>query len=134
MEMSQEKRSQQFTNGRSQYVEPDPEVIVTGKRRRYSQAYKLRVLAEAAQCQQGETGALLRREGLYHSTLSKWRQQQAEGKLDGRRAKAKAVQSEQAQELKRLQRENARLQARLEKAEAIIEVQKKLARLLGLES
>ena len=132
--MSQEKQNQGDANGRNRPAEPDPEVIVTGKRRRYSQAYKLRVLAEAEQCQRGETGALLRREGLYHSTLSKWRQQQAEGKLDGRRARAKAVQSEQAQELKRLQRENARLQARLEKAEVIIEVQKKLAKLLGLES
>jgi transposase-like protein len=109
-------------------------VRAAGKRRQYSQAYKLRVLAEAEQCKQGETGALLRREGLYYSTLSKWRQQQADGKLDGRRAQIKAVQTEQAQELKRLQQENARLQARLEMAEAIIEVQKKLTRLLGLQS
>lgn len=134
MKMSQEKQNQRNSNGHNQQIEPDPEVRVAGKRRRYSQAYKLQILAEAEQCKQGETGALLRREGLYHSTLSKWRQQQAEGKLDGRRAKIKAVQSEQAQELKRLQRENVRLKARLEKAEAIIEVQKKLAKLLGLES
>lgn len=133
MKMSQEKQNQRYANGRSSHAEPDPEVRVTGKRRRYSQDYKLRILAEAEQCKQGETGALLRREGLYHSTLSKWRQQQAEGKLDGRRAAAKAAQSEQAQELKRLQLENTRLKARLEKAEAIIEVQKKLAKLLGLE-
>ena len=132
--MSQEKQTQQYSNGHNQQIEPNPEVRVTGKGRRYSQAYKLQVLTEAEQCKQGETGALLRREGLYHSTLSKWRQQQADGKLDGRRAKAKAVKSEQAQELKRLQRENARLQARLEKAEAIIDVQKKLTKLLGLAS
>lgn len=132
--MSQEKQHQPYSNGHNQQIEPNPEVRMAGKRRRYSQAYKLQVLAEAEQCKQGETGALLRREGLYHSTLSKWRQQQAEGKLDGRRAKIKAVQSEQAQELKRLQQENRRLQARLEMAEAIIEVQKKLAKLLGLES
>jgi transposase len=132
--MSQEKQNQQYSNGHNQQIEPDPEVRVTGKRRRYSQAYKLQILAEAKQCKRGETGALLRREGLYHSTLSKWRQQQTEGKLDGRHAKAKAVKSEQAQELKRLQRENARLQTRLEKAEAIIDVQKKLTKLLGLEN
>ena len=134
--MSQEKQNQRNSNGHNQQMEPDPdpEMRVAGKRRRYSQAYKLQILAEAEQCKQGETGALLRRKELYHLTLSKWRQQQAEGKLDGRRAKIKAVQSEQAQELKRLQQENARLQARLEKAEAIIEVQKKLAKLLGLES
>jgi transposase len=134
MKMSQEKQNQRYSNGHNQQIEPDPEVRVTGKRRQYSQPYKLQVLAEAEQCKQGEMGALLRREGLYYSTLSKWRQQQAEGKLDGRRAKIKAVQTEQAQELKRLQRENVRLQARLEMAEAIIEVQKKLAKLLGLQS
>lgn len=134
MKMSQEKQSKRYSNGHNPPLEPDPEVRVAGKRRQYSQAYKLQVLAEAEQCKQGEMGALLRREGLYYSTLSKWRQQQAEGKLDGRRAKIKAVQSEQAQELKRLQQENARLQARLEMAEAIIEVQKKLAKLLGLQS
>lgn len=132
--MSQEKQSQRYSNGHNQPIEPDPEVRAAGKRRQYSQAYKLRILAEAEQCKQGETGALLRREGLYYSTLSKWRQQQADGKLDGRRAKIKAGQTEQAQELKRLQQENARLQARLEMAEAIIEVQKKLAKLLGLQS
>jgi transposase-like protein len=132
--MSQEKHNQQYSNGHNQPIEPDPEVRVTGKRRQYSQAYKLQVLAEAEQCKQGEMGALLRREGLYYSTLSKWRQQQADGKLDGRRAKIKAVQTEQTQELKRLQQENRRLQARLEMAEAIIEVQKKLAKLLGLQS
>ena len=132
--MSQEKQNQRYSNGHNPPIEPDPEVRAAGKRRQYSQAYKLQVLAEAEQCKQGEMGALLRREGLYYSTLSKWRQQQAEGKLDGRRAKIKAAQSEQAQELKRLQQENARLQARLEMAEAIIEVQKKLTRLLGLQS
>lgn len=132
--MFQEKQNQRYSNGHNQPIEPDPEVRVAGKRRQYTQPYKLQVLAEAEQCKQGEMGALLRREGLYYSTLSKWRQQQAEGKLDGRRAKIKAMQSEQAQELKRLQQENARLQARLEMAEAIIEVQKKLARLLGLQS
>ena len=128
------KENQRYSNGHNQPIEPDLEVRVAGKRRQYTQPYKLQVLAEAEQCKQGEMGALLRREGLYYSTLSKWRQQQAEGKLDGRRAKIKAVQTEQTQELKRLQLENARLQARLEMAEAIIEVQKKLAKLLGLES
>jgi transposase len=134
MKMSQEKQNQRYSNGHNQPIEPDPEVRAGGKRRQYSQAYKLQVLAEAEQCKQGETGALLRREGLYYSTLSKWRQQQADGKLDGRRSQIKAVQSEQAQEMKRLQQENARLQARLEIAEAIIAVQKKLAGLLGLQS
>lgn len=71
--MSQEKQVQRYSNGRNGQSEPDPEVNMTGKRRQYSQAYKQRILTEADNCQQGEVGALLRREGLYHSTLSKWR-------------------------------------------------------------
>jgi hypothetical protein len=52
--------------------------------------------------------------------------------MDDRRDRQKEAEKEQAQEVKRLQRENARLAAQLAKAEAIIEVQKKLSALLGL--
>lgn len=130
--MSQIEQKNQSLNGRGKVTEPDPEVVAVPKRRQYRRAYKLRILAEAEQCQHGEVGALLRREGLYYATLSKWRQQQADGKLDGRRDKQQEAEKEQGQELKRLQRENARLTAQLAKAEAIIEVQKKLSVLLGL--
>ena len=51
----------------------DPEVTLVAKRRQFSRAYKLRILAEVEQCQGGEVGALLRREGLYSSMLSIWR-------------------------------------------------------------
>lgn len=98
--------------------------------RRYSPAYKLRILEEAARCGRGELGALLRREGLYHSTLSKWRQQQAAGRLDGSAQQRQAAARATAQEVTRLQRENARLKKELAQAEAIIAVQKKVARLL----
>ena len=77
-------------------------------------------------CQRGEVGALLRREGLYSSMVSKWRQQKAAGKLD----RPSGGQEQKTKELRRLKRENARLQAQLAKAEAIIEVQKKLSALL----
>jgi transposase-like protein len=117
----------QSLNGQGMVTEPDPEVVVMTRRRQYSREYKRRILAEAEQCQHGEVGALLRREGLYYATLSKWRQQQAAGKLDGRREKQQEAEKEQAQELKRLEGENVRLQAQLAKAEAIIEVQKKLS-------
>ena len=130
--MSQIEEKKQSWNGQGKASEPDPEVVAMPRRRQYSREYKRRILAEAEQCQHGEVGALLRREGLYYATLSKWRQQQADGKLNGRRDKEKEVEKEQAQELKRLQRENARLAAQLAKAEAIIEVQKKLSVLLGL--
>ena len=100
------------------------------RRRQFSRAYKLRILAEVEQCQRGEVGALLRREGLYSSVLSKWRQQKTAGKLDQPTREASQQDKEQAQELRQLQRENARLQAELARAEAIIEVQKKLSALL----
>ena len=70
----------------------------------------------------------MRREGLYSSHLSKWRQQRERGALGQQRGR-KA--DPQTAELKRLQRENERLRSRLERAEHIIEVQKKLAELLG---
>jgi len=114
---------------------PDPEVLPRAERRQFSGQYKLRILEEVDRCtERGQIGALLRREGLYSSHLSKWRQQRAEGQLQAlsgqkRGRKAQAV---GADEFARLQRENERLRARLEQAEMIIDVQKKLSRLLGL--
>jgi transposase len=121
-------------NGRQPAEMPDPEVLAQAKRRRFTAEYKQRILAEADQCQErGEIGALLRREGLYSSHLSKWRQQRAAGQLRGLRPKKRGRKPDpQAAELARLQRENERLQTRLEQAETIIEVQKKLCRLLEL--
>jgi transposase-like protein len=126
------EQKNQTLNGQGKVAEPDPEVVAMPRRRQYSREYKRRILAEAEQCQHGEVGTLLRREGLYYATLSKWRQQQADGKLNGRRDKQKEAEKEQGQEVKRLQRENARLAAQLAKAEAIIEVQKKLSVLLAM--
>jgi transposase-like protein len=83
---------------------------------------------EAAQCAHGKIGALLRREGLYSSYLSKWREEYATGTLSDKARGPRA--NPNAAEVKRLERENARLQRKLEQAEAIIEAQKKLARLL----
>ena len=109
--------------------EADPEVLPKAERRQFSADYKLRVLAEADRCSEpGQIGALMRREGLYSSHLSKGRQQRERGALGQQRGR-KA--DPQTAELKRLQRENERLRSRLERAEHIIEVQKKLAELLG---
>lgn len=104
------------------------EVVLTGKRRRFSKAYKQRILAEAEQCQYGELGALLRREGLYSSNLTAWRRELAAGKLDGNEKQKKA----DKKRLERLQKENARLKKALKKAEAIITAQKKLAELIDM--
>ena len=121
-------------NGQLEAEVPDPEVVPRASRRQFSAKYKLRILAEADQCsQRGEIGALLRREGLYSSHLTTWRKQRDRGQLEGLTPKKRGRKPDpQAAELARLQRENERLQARLEQAETIIEVQKKLSQMLGL--
>jgi transposase-like protein len=114
---------------------PDPEVVPKAKRRQFTAKYKLRILEEADRCtERGQVGELLRREGLYSSHLSKWRQQRARGQLQGLAPKKRGRkgQDPSVAELARLQRENERLRAQLEQAEIIIDVQKKLATLLGL--
>ena len=128
--MSQSEQDRQFKNGAGLADMSDPEVASKARRRQFSRAYKLPILAEVEQCRRGEVGALLRREGLYSSMLSKWRQQQAAGKLDRPVRGKEDKGEEQAKELRCLQRENARRKAELAKAEAIIEVQKKLSDLL----
>lgn len=121
-------------NGQLEAEVPDPEVVPRAKRRQFSAKYKLRILTEADQCtQRGEIGALLRREGLYSSHLTTWRKQRDRGQLRGLTPKKRGRKPDpQAAELARLQRENERLKARLDQAETIIEVQKKLSQMLGL--
>jgi transposase-like protein len=102
------------------------------KRRRFSAAYKRSILEEADRCTEaGDIGALLRREGLYCSNLTTWRRQRQHGELEGAKRGRKPV-SDQAKQVKQLQRENQRLKRKLEQAELVIEVQKKLSQLLGL--
>jgi transposase-like protein len=115
-------------------VVPDPEVVAKPMRRRFSAEYKLRILHEAErQREPGAIGALLRREGLYSSHLTTWRQQRRRGELQGLTPAKRGRQADpQAAEIARLQRENERLKAQLERAELIIDVQKKLSRMLGL--
>src|SRR5438094_7798596 len=104
-----------------------PEVVAKPVRRRFTAAYKLRILKTADQCGPGEVGALLRREGLYASHLTTWRQQRDAGQLAGLTPKPRGPKPDpQADEQARLRRENERLQTRLQQAEAIIEAQKKL--------
>jgi len=133
--MSQHQpNTQPNRNGQLEAEVPDPEVVPRAKRRQFSAQYKLRILTEVDQCtQRGEIGALLRREGLYSSHLTTWRKQRDRGQLQGLTPKKRGRKPDpQAAELARLQRENERLKARLEQAETIIEVQKKLSQMLGL--
>jgi transposase-like protein len=115
---------------------PDPEVPAKAARRRYSAAYKRRILQEADRSGSGGIAVLLRREGLYSSHLTTWRKQREAGEiaaLQPRKRGRKAIPSNPlAGENARLQRENDRLAKRLQQAETIIEVQKKLCTILGL--
>jgi transposase-like protein len=116
---------------------PDSEVKTP--RRRFSAKEKLRILEEADACTEpGEIGALIRREGIYSSYLSRWRRARDRGQLDGlsgkKRGPKRTVDQELAAENEALRRENERLRARLEQAEMIIEVQKKVSQILGLET
>ena len=117
---------------------PDPEVPEKARRRRFSAAYKLGILqAVEASTEPGEIGALLRREGLYSSHLSKWRRQRDAGALEGLRPKKRGRKARpvdpQAKRIAQLEKENERLRRKLEQAETIIEVQKKLSRILGTD-
>lgn len=109
------------------------EVVAKGKHRQYTAEYKFRILRELDECKgKGEVGALLRREGLYSSLVSKWREQRETGSLNGLAGQRRGPKVDpNAAELVRLQRENKRLKEQLERAELIIEVQKKVAQLVG---
>lgn len=111
---------------------PDPEVTTKGKRRVLTAAYKARILRLADACTKpGELGALLRREGLYSSHLSTWRRQRDQGLVPQKRGRKKDPDAAVRKELARLERENARLAEKLRHAELIIDVQKKVASMLG---
>ena len=117
---------------------PDPEVPEKKPRRRFTAKYKLRILDQADACSKpGELGALLRREGLYSSNLATWRRQHDQGllalmapKKRGRKAKEK---NPLAHQVAKLEKENWRLQQKLRKAEIIIEAQKKISQILGID-
>ena len=111
-------------NGKRAEVEVQPRAT----RRTFSAEYKRRILAEADACPRGQVGALLRREGLYYSHLTKWRGEREAGRLTDRARGPKA--NPDRVQVDRLARENATLKRKLAQAEAIIEAQKKLARLL----
>ena len=111
------------------------EVVAKAQRRRFTAAYKRRVLQDADRCRKpGELGALLRREGLYSSHLAAWRAARARGELAGDATKRRGPQAKparpEAKRIVQLERENRRLRARAERAEALVEVQKKLSALL----
>ncbi len=115
---------------------PDPEVPEKKARRKFTAKYKLRVLSEVADCTEaGEIGALLRREGLYSSHLTKWRRQRDEGVLNAMRPKKRGRKPKGPNPLRAevasLQKRNRTLEERLRQAELIIEAQKKISEILN---
>jgi transposase-like protein len=118
-------------------AEASTEVRDKATRRRFTLAYKRKIVTLAAGLASGEIGALLRREGLYSSHLTNWRQMLSAmdaTAVEPRRGRKPDPARPERLRLDKLQRENARLQKRLAQAEAIIDAQKKLCALLGLPS
>jgi transposase len=113
---------------------PDPEVAAKAKRRTFTAEYKLRILQEAEADKRGGIGVLLRREGLYSSLLATWRRERATGILEAltpQKRGPKSRRNPMEEEVQKLRRQNARLAEDLRKAHIIIDVQKKIAALLG---
>src|ERR1700737_3053812 len=109
----------------------EPEVSERATRRVFSAQYKLRILAEYERRDRDGKSALLRREGLYTSSISEWRKQRDEGALQALgAAPGRPPTDPREHELAKLRHENARLQADLAKARRVIEVQGKLSALL----
>jgi len=116
-------------------LHPDPEVVAQAKRRHFAAEYKRRILTEADQAKgSGGIGALLRREGLYSSLLATWRREREAGVLQALTPQKRGPKSKRdpfQEEAAKLRRENERLTEQLRKAEIVIDVQKKVAALLG---
>jgi transposase len=117
-------------------IRADPEVPAKARRRQFTAEYKQRILREAdAAAEPGAVGVLLRREGLYSSHLTTWRQHREEAT---RRALAphkrgrKTTLNPLAEEIEKLRKDNARLEQKLQQAELILEIQKKASEILGI--
>ena len=113
------------------------EVVAKATRRRFSAEYKLKILREAEACTKpGAIGALLRREGVYSSNLTTWRAQRRTGELGGlapkKRGPVPQAKNPLAAKVVALEREVTRQTARAERAEALVDLQKKVAEFLGI--
>ena len=135
-EMIKEKHAREGTVLTTDHL--DPEVPAKAVRRRFTAEYKIRILALADACTEpGSLGALLRREGLYASNLNTWRHQRERGVLSAltpkKRGRKETVRDPLVAENEKLRRENERITKRLRQAEIIIDVQKKVSQILGIQ-
>ena len=111
----------------------ETEVSVSGGRRRFTVEYKTRIVQEAAPCRAvGEIGSLLRREGLFSSPLTTWRQQYHAGARQALSRRRGPKPHPDTETIERLPRENDRLRDQLARAEVVISIPQKLSELLGL--
>ena len=136
-ERSDPSRSRGAANSRRPAASPaaDPEVVAKAQRRRFAAEYKLAIVEEADRASgPGEIGALLRREGLYSSHLVDWRRLREAGALSALSKKRgrKPTRNPLAEENQQLKARIARLEKKLQQAEIIIDVQKKVSALLGI--
>jgi transposase len=117
-------------------ADPNPEVVAKPTRRKFTAKYKMRILAEADACEKtGDIGRLLRREGLYSSHLANWRDARASGVLGAlepkKRGRKPLTTNPLSKTVAQLEKSNAVLTEKLRQAQLIIEIQKKVAALLG---
>ena len=120
-------------------VEPkETEVVAKAKRRRFTAEYKRDIVRQADACREtGGVGELLRREGLYSSHLTTWRHEVEQRELAALAPKKRGPKAKTLDPLEQeniaLRRQNAKLQARAERAELLVEIQKKLSVMMGIE-
>ncbi|MDD9302527.1 MAG: hypothetical protein HUK40_14615 [Desulfobacter sp.] len=117
---------------------PDPEVPEKKPRRNFTASYKLRILQEVENCNEsGGIGRILRREGLYSSNLADWRKARNKGLLNAMAPRKRGRKSKEknplATEVAKLQKEKSKLEHKLKQAELIIEAQKKISQILGIQ-
>ena len=143
--MSKQKRSTPARSMTSETSEPrlgrllqapDPEVLPKPKRRTFTAEYKANILAQVDTCAPGQIGALLRREGLYSSHLTDWRREREKGAFNGLKPKKRGRKPNPEKKLQaeneKLRRQIQKLENELHKARTVIDVQKKVALLLGV--
>ncbi len=125
MKAALEPEARRAGGGKAAFMSAGSEAPEIPRRRRFTAEYKQQILREFDQCHEpGQKGLILRREGLYSTTVAYWRQRR---RNMGSKSKKASRSVDTKNELARLQRENIRLKAQLEKAHKLLEIQKKMA-------